>query len=95
MTEPGDYGKSLGMIYPAASLGRAIPYLGVLSLIGSLVIYIIYWVKMAGYKTKLSQYGAPTGNPYQAYAQPQPQTMAQPPQQQPQSDSNSYQDPFA
>lgn len=95
MTEPGDYGKALGMIYPAASIGRIIPYLGILSAIGSLVVYIIYWVKMAGYKAKLSQYGA--GNPYQQYAQPQPQP--QPMQQPPQTPSNpqggSYEDPFA
>lgn len=60
-TKPGDYSKSLGLTLAILSVVSAIPDLpiplinGISSIagLGSLVIFIIYWVKMAEYKNDL------------------------------------------
>lgn len=49
----GDFGKSIGITMPILNLCGIIPFLGVLAAIGNLVLFIVFWVKMAGYKTKL------------------------------------------
>ncbi|MBU3713870.1 MAG: hypothetical protein FGM46_02875 [Ferruginibacter sp.] len=49
-----DFGKSLGVIMPILSLCSFIPFLGGLAGIANLVIWIIFWSKMSGYKKQLS-----------------------------------------
>ncbi|WP_430402374.1 hypothetical protein [Fluviicola sp.] len=53
--QPGDYGKSLGIVLPILICCMIIPVLNILALIGFLVIGIIFWVKMAQYKTMLKR----------------------------------------
>lgn len=54
LTDSGDYGKSLGTAMAVLGLCGFIPILGGFASIADLVIWIIYWVKMSEYKTKLS-----------------------------------------
>lgn len=49
----GDFGKSLGITMGVLSLVSIIPFIGYLSLIGYIVILIIYWQKMSRYKQLL------------------------------------------
>ncbi len=51
--QPGDYGKSLGIVLPILICCMIIPFLNILALIGFIVIGIIFWVKMAQYKRML------------------------------------------
>lgn len=51
--QPGDYGKSLGIVLPILLCCMVIPFLNILALIGFIVIGIIFWVKMAQYKSML------------------------------------------
>ncbi len=51
--QPGDYGKSLGITLPILLICCIIPFLGILSLLGVIVLGIIFWVKMAQYKRAL------------------------------------------
>lgn len=53
MAESGDYGRSIGITMPILSLCGIIPILGSLAGIANLVLFIIFWSKMAGYKSKL------------------------------------------
>ena len=53
MAEQGDYGRGIGIALPVLGLCGIIPVLGFLASIANLVLFIIFWVKMAGYKTKL------------------------------------------
>lgn len=53
MAEQGDYGRGIGIALPVLGLCGIIPVLGVLASIANLVLFIVFWVKMAGYKTKL------------------------------------------
>ena len=48
-------GISIGMTYCILSCCSIVPYLGVLTSIGALVCWIIYWVKINGYKIKLQE----------------------------------------
>ena len=48
-------GYSIGLTYCILYCCGIIPFLGILASIGGLVCWIIYWVKIAGYKTKLQQ----------------------------------------
>lgn len=51
----GDFGKNLGVMYNVMVLLGAIPYIGgIFSIIG-LVMWIIYWVKIAGYSRQLAE----------------------------------------
>lgn len=52
-TIQGDYGKSLGLTLAILPLTSLVPILGSLAGIANLVIFIIYWVKMAEFKSKL------------------------------------------
>jgi hypothetical protein len=54
LTDSGDYGKSLGTAMAVLGLCGFIPILGGFAGIAHLVIWIIYWVKMSEYKSKLS-----------------------------------------
>ncbi len=51
--DPGRGGYGIGMAASILYVCSIIPYLGVLALLGGLVCWIIYWVKMAGYKKAL------------------------------------------
>lgn len=55
MAEQGDYGRGIGIALPVLGLCGVIPVLGFLASLANLVLFIIFWVKMAGYKTKLMQ----------------------------------------
>jgi hypothetical protein len=54
LADGGDYGKSLGTAMAVLGLCGFIPVLGGFASIAHLVIWIIYWVKMSEYKSKLS-----------------------------------------
>jgi len=49
-----DFGQSIGMSYCICSVTSWIPYLGGFFGIGGLVCYIVYWVKIAGYRNELA-----------------------------------------
>lgn len=51
--QQGDYGRSLGITLPILGVCGIIPILGVFAGIGNLVVFIIFWVKMAELKNKL------------------------------------------
>nr|WP_294858328.1 hypothetical protein [uncultured Fluviicola sp.] len=53
--QPGDYGRSLGIVLPILICCFIIPVLNILAILGFLVIGIIFWVKMAQYKTMLKR----------------------------------------
>lgn len=48
-------GFAIGLTFCILGCCSIIPYLGVLTSIGALVCWIIYWVKINGYKEKLKQ----------------------------------------
>lgn len=48
-------GYSIGLAYSILFCCGIIPFIGALASIGGLVCWIIYWVKIAGYKAKLEQ----------------------------------------
>ena len=48
--EEGDYGKTLGILIPAFQLGGIIPLLGFLTAPAAFIMWILFWVKMSGYK---------------------------------------------
>lgn len=50
----GNFGRSIGLAIPILNLCGIIPFLGIFASLAGLVLWIIWWVKMAGYKTKLS-----------------------------------------
>ena len=54
VADNGDYGKSLGTAMAVLGLCGFIPVLGGFASIAYFVIWIIYWVKMSEYKSKLS-----------------------------------------
>ncbi len=51
--QAGDYYRSIGITMPILGLCGVIPLLGVLASIGNLVLWIMYWVKMAEFKKLL------------------------------------------
>ncbi|TNF46819.1 MAG: hypothetical protein EP305_09910 [Bacteroidetes bacterium] len=51
--ETGDYGRALGITMPILGLVGFVPFLGTFAGLANLVIFIIFWVKMAEYKNKL------------------------------------------
>jgi hypothetical protein len=51
----GDFGKSLGLIYPILNLVGIIPYIGALFGLAAFICWIIYWVKIAGYNRELRE----------------------------------------
>lgn len=60
MAESGDYGRGIGIALPVTGLCGIIPVIGILASLANLVLFILFWVKMAGYKTKLKN--SPSGN---------------------------------
>ena len=48
-------GYTIGITYSILLLCSYLPILGVLALLGGLVCWIVYWVKINDYKTKLQQ----------------------------------------
>lgn len=52
VTEP-DAGQSLGLAMCILSVCGLIPFLGILAALGSLVCWILYWLKIAGFKNRL------------------------------------------
>jgi hypothetical protein len=51
--EAGDFGRGIGIAMPILSLCGIIPILGSLAGLANFILFIVFWVKMAGYKTKL------------------------------------------
>lgn len=51
--QQGDYGRSLGITLPILGVCGIIPILGIFAGMGNLVVFIIFWVKMAELKNKL------------------------------------------
>ena len=47
-------GKSIGLAWCILVLGCLIPVLGILSFIGALVCWVLYWVKIAGFSATLA-----------------------------------------
>ncbi len=58
----GDFGKGLAVTLQALSLTMMIPFINFLTGIGSLVIWIILWVKLNGYKTELQKHNGASFN---------------------------------
>jgi hypothetical protein len=48
-----DAGQSLGLATCILSVCSLIPFLGILAALGSLVCWILYWVRIAGYRNQL------------------------------------------
>ncbi len=56
----GDGGKVIGLLFPILGICGVIPILGLLCSVGSVVCWILYWVKVAGFtKTFAAPAGAP------------------------------------
>ena len=51
----GDFGKNLGTTYCILIVCCFIPYVGSLAAIAALILWIMYWVKIAGYTRQLSE----------------------------------------
>lgn len=54
LAKQDDFGKSLGLLMPVLSLCAFVPVLGFLAGFANLIIWIIFWSKMVGYKSQLS-----------------------------------------
>lgn len=59
LNEEGSFGKGLGITLPILGLVGIVPGIGAIAGLGRLVIWIVFWVKMAGYKKILE---SNTGN---------------------------------
>lgn len=55
MAEDGDFGRSLAITMCALSFGAFIPFINFLTPIAILVVWIIFWVKINGYKEVLME----------------------------------------
>lgn len=53
--QAGDYGKSIGTIYPALRFGGYVPYIGGLFSLAYLVLFIIWWAKLNNFKQQLGR----------------------------------------
>lgn len=94
-TEPGDYGRTLGILYASFSAAGIIPYLGILTGIPAFVIWIIFWVKMAGYKTMIESLGPNTNPQPNPYSNPMVYPQAPSTPNNSGSSTGGYEDPFA
>ena len=61
MGAQGDFGRTIGIVMPILGLCGWIPVLGGLASLANLVLFIIFWVKMAGYKNQLIANGGKLG----------------------------------
>lgn len=80
-TQEARPGYNVGLAYAILGCCGWIPYLGSIAGIATLVCWIIYWVRIAGYKKMLEnqQFTFGQGNPYQFPNQPnQPNQYNQP-----------------
>ncbi|MGY6587724.1 MAG: hypothetical protein ACXIUB_05480 [Wenzhouxiangella sp.] len=48
-----DGGKTIGLVYAISLIASIIPFIGFLAALVALVTFIIYWVKVAGYRKAL------------------------------------------
>ena len=51
----GDFSRALGITMAALSIATIIPYLGSLIALANLVLLIVFWTKMSGYKNHLAR----------------------------------------
>ncbi|WP_300664926.1 hypothetical protein [Fluviicola sp.] len=58
LAEDGDFGKGLAITMCALSFGAFIPFLNFLTPLAILIVWIILWVKLNGYKEVLMQKNA-------------------------------------
>jgi hypothetical protein len=84
-------GYNIGITFLILNLCGIIPVLGILTSIGGIVCWIIYWSKIAGYKRELEQHQFQFGggNPQQFQQNPYQQQYQQS-YQQPQQPQNPY-----
>ena len=66
-TEEEKPGAKLGVIYASLVLGGIVPVIGGLIALGGLVCWIIYWTKIAGFKTQLLNNTPGTGGGSNTY----------------------------
>jgi hypothetical protein len=52
--EKSDFGRTLGWLYPALTFSIIIPIIGLLGILASLILFILFWVKMAQFKSRLA-----------------------------------------
>jgi hypothetical protein len=52
----GDYGKGVGLGWAICAVLSAIPYIGAIFSIPALICFILYWVKIHGYRKQLEGY---------------------------------------
>ncbi len=57
-TDVGDCGRGIGLAYAICGACSIVPYIGVLPGLASLVLLIIFLVKMTGYKNEIPEQGA-------------------------------------
>lgn len=57
--EAGDFGHTLGILYPILLITLIIPIIGLLGVLASMILFILFWVKMAHFKRVLSPPPAP------------------------------------
>ena len=53
MPAKGDFARGIGIAMPILSLVSIIPYLGILIAIANLVLFIVFWSKMAEFKNEM------------------------------------------
>ncbi|MDR0802584.1 hypothetical protein [Fluviicola sp.] len=58
LSEDGDFGKSLAITMCALSFGAFIPLVNFIAPLAILIVWIIFWVKINGYKETLMQKNA-------------------------------------
>lgn len=54
LSPDGDFARTIGITMAALSIAGILPYIGVLIGIANLVLFIIFWSKMASYKNRLA-----------------------------------------
>ena len=61
LTSEGDFSKGIGITIPILGLVSMIPVIGGIASLGNLILFIVFWVKTAGYKNKLMMSPAEEG----------------------------------
>ncbi len=56
--DAGDGGYGIGIAYACCVVGSIIPCIGFLAALASLVLWIVYWVKIAGYNEMMMSGGS-------------------------------------
>ena len=51
--EAGDFGRGIAIALPILGLCAIIPYLGILAALANLILFIVFWVKIAEFKNNL------------------------------------------